>query len=395
MPGSIPGSIPGGAPEGWDLSASMLAFEHASTLPAACYTAPAFFEREVEAIFRREWLCVGRVDQVAAPGDYFCVDMVGEPLVVLRDAEGGLRVLSRVCRHRSMAVVEGAGSARSFVCPYHNWTYALDGRLVGAPEMGRTPGFDASGICLPTVRHEVWQGFIMVNFDDGAAPFGPRLGTLSALIANWRMDEMTSVATFELDYPWNWKVMIDNYIECYHHPTIHRESLEPGMPGRSTYFEPDEGPYSVMQMPYREGHGPAVPGRPVEGPRLPVLESLTGAERGRGAILQVFPTLLFAIYPDHTDYYRVFPEGPARVRLTKTFCATTEQMWAPGAEAAMKRIVDYYHYYAPEDLEVCRGLQRGMTSRLSAPGRYSHMEEGVWKFGKYVAERVTGAAQPP
>jgi len=381
-----------GAPENWDLSASMLPFEHASTLPAASYTSPAFFEREVETIFRKEWLCVGRIDQVEAPGDYFCVDMVGEPLVVLRDAEGVLRVLSRVCRHRSMTVVEGEGNAKSFICPYHNWTYGLDGRLVGAPEMGLTPDFDVPGTCLPTIRHEVWEGFIMVNFDDAAEPFGPRVEGLSTLIANWHMREMRSIAAFEFDYPWNWKVMIDNYIECYHHPTVHGESLEPGMPGRNTYFEPDEGPYSVMQMPYRKGHGPAVPGRPTDGPRLPILEGLTEDERGRGAILQVFPTLLFAIYPDHTDYYRVFPEGPARVRLTKTFCATAEQMEAPGAEAAMKQITDYYHYYAPEDLEVCRGLQRGMTSRLAAPGRYSHMEEGGWKFSKYVAERVTGAA---
>src|SRR5512139_2237819 len=122
--------------------ASALPFARASTLPPRCYVDPAFYEREVESIFRREWHCVARVDQLPEPGSYLAFDLVGEPLVAVRDLEGRLRVLSRVCRHRWMPVVEGRGRARSFQCPYHRWTYGLDGALLGAPEMDRSEGFE-------------------------------------------------------------------------------------------------------------------------------------------------------------------------------------------------------------------------------------------------------------
>ena len=379
-----------GPPETWALSACTAPFEKAWTLPGVCYTSPSFYAREVETIFRRDWLCVGRIDQVEMPGDYFCVDIIDEPVVVLRDDDGVLRVLSRVCRHRAMPVLCGSGNTRTIICPYHRWSYGLDGRLVGAPEMSATPGFDDAQIGLPEIRHEVWHGFIMINFDPNAPPFAPPLDNLSRRIANWRLGDMRSVASFEFDYPWNWKVMIDNYIECYHHPTVHRHSLEPAMPARATYFEPDDGPYSILQIPYRAGYGPAAPSRSGDGPKLAVIGTLSEAERRRASLLQILPTLLFALYPNRMDYYCLFPEGPARLRLRKTFCVAPEQIEAPDFEAGLKHVTDTYIAYAPEDRDVCRGLQRGLYSRLSAPSRYCHMEEGGWRFAKYVAERVIG-----
>lgn len=381
-----------GPPASWDLSACTAPFESAVTLPAACYTDPAFFAAEVETIFRGDWVCIGRADEVPNPGDYACAEMVGEPLVMVRGEDRALRVFSSVCRHRSMPVASGAGNARSLVCPYHAWTYDLTGRLVGAPEMGKTPDFDAKSVCLPEIRHTVWLGFVMVNLDGRAEPFAPPLAPLEARIANWRLDEMRSVAHYAFDYPWNWKVMIDNYIECYHHPTIHGKSLEPSMPGRASYFEPEEGPFSIMQMPYRKGHRPTDPRRPGDdAPRLPLIETLDEAELSRGATLQILPTLLVSLYPTHMDYYCMFPEGPSRLRLRKSFCVLPEQMARPDYEAGIAATTANYLKYAPEDLGVCRGLQSGLSAGLSQPSRYCHMEVGDWRFAKYVAERVTGA----
>ncbi|MGH6955020.1 MAG: aromatic ring-hydroxylating oxygenase subunit alpha, partial [Alphaproteobacteria bacterium] len=169
----------------------------AQSLPPRCYTSPEFYALEVERILRREWLCVGRVEQVRAPGDYFSIDLMGEPLVVVRDQEGRIRALSRVCRHRAMLVVSGAGNARSFICPYHAWTYGLDGRLAGAPEMARTPGFDPSSCRLPEIPTELWEGFIFVNLGGDAQPLAPRLEGLARRLRNWSVAGMEGVRSLD------------------------------------------------------------------------------------------------------------------------------------------------------------------------------------------------------
>src|ERR1700683_2575303 len=129
----------------------------ASTLPPSCYTSNEWFQREVKDVFLKEWLCVGRVDQVAKPGDYFTLDLLSEPLVGGRDDDNEIRALSTICRHRAIEVVRGSGNRRSFQCPYHAWTYSLKGNLIGAPEMEQTIGFDRKQCKLPSLRTEVWE----------------------------------------------------------------------------------------------------------------------------------------------------------------------------------------------------------------------------------------------
>ena len=156
-----------------DFMAAQLPPSQASTLPPPCYTSREFYEREVEHIFLKEWLCVGRVDQVEKPGDFFTLTLLGERLIVVRDEENQVRVLSNVCRHRATKVVEGRGNRRTFECPYHGWTYSLKGELIGAPEMQRTDNFDKKQCQLASPRVETWEGFIFVNFDQRAQPLGP------------------------------------------------------------------------------------------------------------------------------------------------------------------------------------------------------------------------------
>src|SRR5579875_788121 len=140
-------------------ASSALDLSEAETLPPACYTDPAFYALEKEALFDHEWLCVGRENWAAQPGDYFTTEIVGEPIVVARGRDGVLRAMSAVCQHRAMLVAEGAGNTRGFVCPYHHWVYGLDGRLVNAPAMERTCGFDKTALGLPQFKVEIWLGF--------------------------------------------------------------------------------------------------------------------------------------------------------------------------------------------------------------------------------------------
>jgi len=159
-------------------------------LPSWCYTSPGFFQAEIEHIHRRNWIFAGRTDEIKTPGDYRTIDTVGGPVILLRDADGTLRAFANCCRHRGSLLLTGTGNTRAIVCPYHAWSYHLDGTLLAAPAMTRTPGFDKTGHALAPVRMETWQGFIFLNFDLEAPPLLQHLGNLPDLLGSYRFDEM-------------------------------------------------------------------------------------------------------------------------------------------------------------------------------------------------------------
>ena len=364
-------------------------------LAPVCYTSPEFYALEVERIFRREWLCLGRADEVAAPGDYLTLDLLGEPLIMVRDATGVVRVLSAICRHRGMLVASGAGHARTFVCPYHSWTYALDGRLLGAPEMSHTPQFDAAGCRLPTVRSEVWEGFVFVNFDSAARPLGPALAPLAALVRNYDLAAMKTVRSvpFEMECGWNWKLMCENFMEPYHHIGTHRKSLEPLMPARLSVTLDLDGPFSVVHMHYRAREEPADP----EGwgvPSLPLIERLAPEEQRRATLLHVYPIGLITLLPDHMEFYRVCPEGHVRIRLEKLICVPPETPSRATFDHEVRQLIEGFLKIRDEDVAICRAVQRGLASRFAERGQLSHLEKAIGQFARYLEARIgTGKAR--
>ena len=164
--------------------------QHRHTLPPSFYTSADWLQHETEALLRREWLCLCRVDEIPRAGNYITRELLGEPLLIVRDRENALRVLANVCRHRNMPVAEGSGQARLFVCPYHAWSYNLDGSLLNAPYMDDV---DKSACSLPLYRSEIWQGFVFVNLDGEADALTPRLQGLDAILANYHSDELHHV----------------------------------------------------------------------------------------------------------------------------------------------------------------------------------------------------------
>jgi phenylpropionate dioxygenase-like ring-hydroxylating dioxygenase large terminal subunit len=360
-------------------------------LPPACYTSADFYALERERILMRDWLCVARVDEVPEPGDFMSLDLLGEPLVVVRDGAGTVRVLSRVCRHRAMEVVSGAGRARALVCPYHSWSYALDGRLLSAPEMAATPRFDPATCRLPSLRSEVWQGFLFVSFDAGAAPLAPRLAGLEPLCRHYDLATMKTVrrVAFDMECDWNWKLMCENFMEPYHHIGTHRKSLEPLMPARLAVALESDGPYSVVHMHYREDDHAAEADR-WGAQVLPGIDGLSAEEQRRVTLLHVFPTGLLTLLPDHVEFYRLFPEGPGRVRLEKLICVPPATADRPTLDAELDQVVKGFVAIRDEDVAICRAVQRGLASSFAEPGRLCHLEKPVWQLARYVAERVGG-----
>jgi phenylpropionate dioxygenase-like ring-hydroxylating dioxygenase large terminal subunit len=352
------------------------------------YVSPAVFEREVERIFRKEWLCVGRVQDVEKPGDYVSFELLGEPLMMVRDREGAVRVMSRVCQHRAMLVVEGAGNARSFVCPYHAWTYGLDGRLAGAPMMDKTPGFDPKSCRLPSPKMEIWEGFVFVNFDQNAKPLAPRWAGLSRFFKNYRLAEQVPVRSFEFTASWNWKVMCENFIEIYHHIGAHRVSLEPILPARLARAEPFEGPYAIMHSPHKEGVDASGWTGKEDEAHLPPIAGVSEEEARLTTFAHAFPCHLMSFFRDRTEYYLVFPEGPTRMRLRKVICVPPESLDHPDFERAINGIASQFLAFRQEDVEVNDAVMRGYRSRFAAVPVFSHTEAPLWQFANYLREKM-------
>ena len=180
----------------------------AETMPAWCYTSRAFYDREVERIFLREWNFIGRADRIPNHGDYFTLEFAGVPVVVVRGKDGAVRAFSNVCRHRGARIMSGEGNANGFRCPYHSWSYGLDGRLERAPEMHETRGFELSDYALKPVRLETWAGFMFISFDPDGVDLMTFLGDLPEMTAPYRFEDMTCVRRREYDLSCNWKIYV-------------------------------------------------------------------------------------------------------------------------------------------------------------------------------------------
>lgn len=198
--------------------------------PPEAYTSEAFYRFERSAVWMREWIAVGRVEEIPADGDYFSITIAGEPIVVVRSGSEIL-AFSAVCRHRGMLLVEGSGNCKGrFVCPYHRWTYDRRGKLIGAPDMQGVETFKKEQLSLPSLQVSIWCGIIFVNFDDKAAPLSSRLAPLDPYVANWHIEDLKSEGTIDaayrtrFDYAWNWKIYAEGQSECYHCDKLHADT---------------------------------------------------------------------------------------------------------------------------------------------------------------------------
>jgi len=333
--------------------------EAAMGLPREAYIDADVFDAETQRVLQAGWLPVARSGSLARPGDYVSVDLLGVPLVVSRDGAGELHVLSRVCRHRGMPVVEGCGNRKDFSCPYHLWRYGLDGRFLFAPAMDRSTSFDASKCNLPRVAHEEWGGWIFANLSGTAAPLAPSLEGLRARIRDARVDELVTAATLEFDSPWNWKIMVENFMESYHHIGPHAGSLQLFNPAFGTYATDDAGAFSILENP------------PVAGADSFVVAC-------------IFPLTLIAVTESATPWavWYEFDRIEHHRFLLRIHLLTRPELAAQPELVA--RYAEQIRHIHLEDIPVCEGVQRGYRSPLYASGPLSHLEGGLWHFHRYL-----------
>ena len=200
--------------------------EGALTLPAAYYIDAEFFRREMDGLFGQMWICAGRTEQVERPGQFFVRDVLGESIVITRAPSGHVNAFYNVCRHRGTRLCEEASGRfqETLQCPYHAWTYALDGRLVGAPHMDKVEGFEKADHSLNSVALGLWEGFIFLNLGKNPTPLEKAFAPLAGKFTHWNLPNLRSARRIEYDVNANWKLIFENYSECYHCPLVHRRS---------------------------------------------------------------------------------------------------------------------------------------------------------------------------
>lgn len=360
--------------------------DEARLLPPVLYTSPEFYEFERRAIFRREWLCVGRADQLAEPGDFRCVTIAGEPLIAARDQDGGLRVMSAVCRHRGMVLAEGSGNCRRFTCPYHHWSYGLDGQLLGAPAMDRAVGFDLAEHGLIELKTEIWQGFVMANFDPGAAPFGPTMAKIDAMLENYGLATTTTLEGKTIPgLAWNWKVMMENFNDPYHASRLHGplQTFAPSHMNDFLDWDDDDGAIGRIQH-FTDMDGSF---NPTKRCLLPVFANLTEDQRRRGGFVLIPPTLALAIVPDEVAYFIISPDGPGHITIHIGYCFESSALKDPMFEYLFEAAEAGVNNFNVQDIYADEMTQKGLNSHLAPRGRYSWQEETLVQFNRWLVKR--------
>jgi choline monooxygenase len=365
--------------------ATRLPLHKASPLPGWCYTSPEWHQREIETLFRRDWLCVGRAEQVPDKGDFFSIEVIGQPLIVVRDEQKQVRVHSAICRHRGAIIAQGQkGKCPGFTCPYHSWTYSLSGKLIGTPghppPMAGAEGFNMAEYGLNAVRSDTWGGFIFVTFNEKAPPLRQWLGDLPGFLAAYRLEDFRWTNRDEYVVDCNWKVWLENAFENYHAMTIHRKHMDPNNP-QSWEFERTRGPWEAM---YSKRSIVAYSGLPA----IPGLD-----ERQGGGLFHIWiqPSVQVILTSSYMKFRQYLPEGPEKLRLYEnwTFPRSTVEA-ATFGDTVGPAYYEKYSQIVKEDLGINPNVQKGMRSGAYKPGRFSTEEYVVHRIANRVLDRVVG-----
>ena len=330
--------------------------EESRALPAQAYWDPEFYAYELEHIWRKDWICLGRVEEVPEKGSYRSFDLAGEPLMMVRGADDRVRVFSRVCRHRYADLMGGektaeervSGCVQRFECPYHAWIYRLDGSLLSAPELSSRPGFD--------------------DFDEWE----------SASVIDWGETVV------------NWKIVVENFLECYHHIGIHKNVLQPlwrlGRVERGDHFGSDH--YFARMMAGTEVAIGEEDGHLLHPLFLPAKTGLSAFQRSHTLLLAKFPAYLIAPGPDIPFWFRSLPTGPETHRLEMHLMVPKEHRGVPDFDAKMQEATDFLRLVQTQDASVNEAVQRSTRSKYAEGGLLQAHEQPLWQLQKYLTSRL-------
>jgi phenylpropionate dioxygenase-like ring-hydroxylating dioxygenase large terminal subunit len=338
-----------------------------TALPAETYTSHDIFLLETELLFKQEWLCVGHISELPEVGDYVTFDLIGHPLLIVRDEEKDIRSYSSVCRHRSAIVANGSGNAKYFICPYHAWTYNLDGTLRGAPHMAPA---DLEGVCLHEYPLKIWQGLIFTSLNANATPLAPRLTQLVPRIDALNLHDMTVIYQEEQSLACNWKVLVENFCESYHVFKVHKDTLQPITP--STTIEVHEGGIGF-------NHHTML----ATGPKATEHQRTT---KGKDHLINIFPSLVVSISQRSSIFLSIRPidSHSLKYRLWIAMDLSSPEV----TPNLIQETIERTRAFTDEDKAILTQVQKGLVTGVGNTAPLNKWEQTNFEFGQYLSRML-------
>jgi len=351
----------------------------ASGLPPVCYTSTEFYEREVERIFRQHWQFVGREEQLPEIGSYFCYDGPAGPVIILRSSRGKIRAFANSCRHRGARLLNGNGDCTRIVCPYHAWTYRLDGRLIGTPGMQQTIDFESADFPLLELPVSSWGGFVFIHYQASPAALLDHLGNMPDRFDDHGASQMRLVGKLDFEINSNWKLLAENALEAYHTGSVHRETLgqqesRPVQTAGNWTGLLVEDEYSVATL-------------PGDGNPFPFIGGL-GDEAAAGAYFtMLYPSTQLVFAQDCMWWLAFTPVAVDRTQLSIGACFPQSTCELEGFEEKLKPYFERWQRATAEDNAICEQQQQGQAFERP-PGRYAASEFAVHAFDNWIIDQV-------
>ncbi len=350
------------------------------TLERKYYIDNNILEKEYQKIFHKQWLCVGRGSDLNRPGQYNIVNIGNESIILLRDQQNNLKAYFNVCRHRGTRICnnENGQFSKSIQCGYHGWTYSLDGVLVGAPHMNTLKNFNKENYPLHTVSLNEWDGFIFINLSDSPENFNDYFLPISERFSNWDISNLETYKTIEYKIDGNWKLVMQNYCECYHCPILHPElaAIHDYMGGRNDFYE---GPFLGGYMDFSENKDSITSSGELCCPTLPGLEE---KEKKRVYYYSLFPNMLLSLHPEYVMYHIVLPKGVNKSIVQCSWLFEKDIIKNKNAYH-LQEAIEFWDKTNKQDWYISELSQLGIQSRKYSPAPYSGQESLLAAFDKF------------
>jgi phenylpropionate dioxygenase-like ring-hydroxylating dioxygenase large terminal subunit len=347
------------------------------SFPPECFTSEEFYQFELNAVWGHEWFCIGRANDIPKTGDYFTIKVGNDPLIAIRDRSGSVNVVSNVCQHRGMLILEGRGNTRRLRCPLHAWVYNTSGELTSAPGLSDHEGeeFNVKDVCLPKIRSEVWEGFIFITFDEDLAPLSDRLANLGEQLSRYNMSELRASEPLKMEeFDWNWKVFHD---ECYHCSYLHGGSWGEMYPlpqcnvdETVKFNDEDNGLVSYNLISPHKDAAPTNTGSILQ----PAMEGLTDQEREQLTYITIVPNILIVAMPDKVKYFLWLPSGATKSFYGVSWMYPESTLAREDHLKNFKQEHDDLWQVMEEDLFAWNGMQEGFKSQFATRGRLTPEE---------------------
>ena len=344
------------------------------TLPGKYYHSEEIYREEVEKIFYKYWILACREEEVPEIGDYKLIQIEDESIIIVRDKSNDLRAHFNVCSHRGTQLctdAKGNFKGKSIQCPYHAWTYGLDGKLLGAPHMEEGHGFTKAECALPQAHVYIWEGFVFISLAKNPEPFEIQMEALIGKFSDWKMGELRIAKHIKYELNCNWKLILQNYQECYHCPGVH-PLLTKLTPVQSAQHDYSKGAVIGGFMDLSKERGSMT----MDGnAAAPPICDVSGDDLQRIYYYSVFPNLLLTPHPDFVMFHRITPLGPDKIINDCYWLFRPEVINDPKAQAGIDSAVEFWDLTNNQDWTVCEQMQQGTKSARFTRGYYSGRED--------------------